>query len=76
MIYSKEVKPSPYAKAVQREAVARDEKPNTPLKAKVPLPEKQKLALPDQGRSCKRRPEDNKGSGGSRPWVPWCSRFR
>lgn len=28
----------------------------------------------DEGSSCKSRPSDTRGSGGSRPFVPWCAK--
>lgn len=80
VIYSKAAKPTPYARAVEREKLAREEQPNTPVhRKKTLLPEKDKLTLAQDtrdGRSCKKRPEDNRGSGGSRSFVPWCSRFK
>ena len=43
---------------------AAQEKAREPLTMREPLPD----------RTCKARPASSRGSGGSRPFVPWCDK--
>lgn len=46
-------------------------------KAKMQVKEPEKLKSPEKvrdGPTCKERPKNNRGDGGSRAFVPWCGR--